>query len=201
VEIGHSLKRSSRIFVGRHSYGVENMRIVSNNEGADLHIGSFCSIAANQVVFLGGNHRTDWITTYPFGHIAQNKFPNGFVNGLEGHPVTKGDVTIGDDVWIGENCAILSGVTIGAGSVIAAGSVVTKNTAPYTISGGNPAKEVKQRFSQEIIQCMLRLQWWNYPDDCINLVVPLLQSEPSIATLKHIESILLSCVTLAPIRE
>lgn len=181
----------SRLIIGRHSYGIENIRITTNNEGADLYIGSFCSIAANQLIFLGGNHRTDWITTYPFGHIKQHEFPNGAVNGLGGHPCTKGDVYIGHDVWIGEGCTILSGVSIGSGSVVAAGSVVTKSMPSYTICGGNPANALRSRFTEATIKKLTSLCWWNYPDDVINLIVPLLQSGPCDEAFAQIESLLL----------
>lgn len=76
------------------------MRIEQFGEGAKLKIGSFCSIAEGVVVFLGGNHRADWITTFPFGHIFQEDLGG---EEIVGHPMTKGDVMIGNDVWIGQN--------------------------------------------------------------------------------------------------
>ncbi len=95
------------MIVGKYTYGKPN--IYSWGEGAKLVIGNFCSISNNCNVYLGGNHRTDWVTTYPFGHIHQRSFNN--FNGV-GHPSTKGDVIIGNDVWIGANVTIMSGVTI-----------------------------------------------------------------------------------------
>ena len=80
---------------GKHTYGVPN--ILWQNNDAKLIIGNFCSIAKNVNIYLGGNHRTDWVTTYPFGHINKHIFNN--FNG-NGHPSTKGDVIIGNDVWI-----------------------------------------------------------------------------------------------------
>jgi len=82
----------------KYTYGVPN--ILWNNENSKLVIGNFCSIAVNVNIYLGGNHRTDWVTTYPFGHIHQNKF--NIFNG-DGHLSAKGDVIIGNDVWIGNN--------------------------------------------------------------------------------------------------
>lgn len=149
--------------VGRHTYGHNNINIIWNQ--ASLEIGSFCSIAANCNIYLGGNHRTDWITTYPFGHINKHIF-NKF-NG-EGHPATKGKVVIGNDVWIGNNVTIMSGVTIGDGAVIACNSHVVKDVEPYSIVGGNPARLIKYRFDKETIEKLLKLKWWEWDDKKIN---------------------------------
>ena len=169
-------EQKSRILVtGKYSYGIDNINIRSWGEGAHLFIGGFCSIARNQTIFLGGNHRTDWTTTFPFGHIFNEAFPAGQINGGHGHPATKGHVIIENDVWIGEGCTIMSGIRIGSGSIVAAKSVVTKDVEPYTIIGGNPAKPIKQRFPQHIIQQLLEIRWWDRSDDDINKIVPLLQ--------------------------
>lgn len=154
---------------GKYTYG--NPNIYYQNPQANLTIGNFCSIAANVNIYLGGNHRTDWVTTYPFGHIHQNKF-NDF-NG-DGHPSTKGNVIIGNDVWIGSDVTIMSGVTIGDGVVIANNSHVVKNVEPYTIVGGNPAKLIKYRFTPEQISKLLEIKWWNWDDEKINKYTPLL---------------------------
>ena len=138
---------------------------------AKLVIGNFCSIAGNCNIYLGGNHRTDWVTTYPFGHINKHNFNN--FNG-EGHPSTKGDVIIGNDVWIGDNVTIMSGVTIGDGVVIANNSHIFKNVEPYSLVGGNPAKLIKKRFTEEQIDKLLEIKWWNWEDDKINRFTPLL---------------------------
>jgi len=148
---------------GKYSYGTPTIR--SFGEGYKLYVGNFCSIASGVTVFLGGNHRTDWVTTYPFGHINKNIF-NGF-NGV-GHPISKGDVIIGNDVWIGSGSTIMSGITIGDGAIIAANSHVIKNVAPYSIVGGNPAKHIKYRFTSEQIEKLLEIKWWNWDDKKIN---------------------------------
>ena len=142
-------------------------------EGKSVTIGSFCSIASNVKIFLGGGHRTDWGTTYPFGHIHEDIF-NSF-NG-DGHPKTNGDVLIGNDVWIASDVTIMSGVKIGDGAVIACNSHVVKDVEPYSIVGGNPAKEIKKRFKNETIEKFLKLKWWDLSDGKINKILPYLCS-------------------------
>ena len=165
----------SQVFItGKHSYGINNIKYQSWGEGAHLYIGSFCQFASGTFIFLGGNHHIDWVSTYPFGHILQDLFPNGSING-GGHPKTNGHVVIENDVWIGMNVTIMSGITIGSGSSIGAGSLVTKDVEPYSIVGGNPSKFIKYRFSRELIQELLLLRWWDYEDIKINKIVPLLQ--------------------------
>jgi acetyltransferase-like isoleucine patch superfamily enzyme len=154
---------------GKYTYGRPN--IFWENSGAKLVFGNFCSIAGGVNIYLGGNHRIDYVTTYPFGHINQNIF-NKF-NG-KGHPSTKGDVIIGNDVWIGSNVTIMSGVIIGDGAVIANNSHVVKNVEPYTLVGGNPAQFIKYRFSKEQIEKLLEIKWWNWDDSKINKFTPLL---------------------------
>lgn len=156
---------------GKYTYGISNIKLYHWGEPAKCTVGAFCSIAENCKIFLGGNHRTDRITTFPFGHIHQHIF-NTF-NG-QGHPATNGDVTIGNDVWIGDSVTIMSGITIGNGAVVAANSHVVKNVEPYSIVGGNPAKHIKYRFTKDQIDRLERAQWWNWPDSKINSSLPLL---------------------------
>ena len=153
------------MIVGKYTYMVEPIDILEVGENADIIIGSFCSIAKGLKVLLGGNHRTDWITTFPFGHIHQEIF-NQFDG--NGHPTTKGSIVIGNDVWIGRNCTIMSGVKIGDGAVIGANSVVAKDIPPYAIAVGNPAKVVKFRFNPDIIDKLLEIKWWEWEDEKIN---------------------------------
>jgi acetyltransferase-like isoleucine patch superfamily enzyme len=158
------------MIVGKYTYYADISLKWQNND-AKLIIGSFCSIADNITIFLGGNHRTDWVTTYPFGHIYVDKF-NKFDG--KGHPATKGDVIIGNDAWIGDGVTIMSGVTIGHGAVIAKNSHVVKNVEPYSVVGGNPAKIIKYRFTQEQIEKLLEIKWWEWTDDKIYDFTPLL---------------------------
>ena len=125
---------------GKFTYGAKNIKVLSWADETKLVIGSYCSIAGEILVFLGGNHDITRMSSFPFGI----KFTRKNFNTLKTlRPLTKGDVTIGSDVWIGERVTILSGVCIGHGAVIAAGSVVTKNVSPYSVVGGNPAEEIK----------------------------------------------------------
>ena len=160
--------------VGSYTYGHNDIEIIHGNEGKTLRIGKFCSIAKGVIVFLGANHRVDWFTTYPFGHYKQEEFPK--VKKEHGHPSTKGDVTIGNDVWIATNATIMSGVRIGDGAVIAANSVVTKDVPPYTIVAGNPAKQIRKRFSDEVINKLLELKWWDKTESEINEISDILCS-------------------------
>jgi acetyltransferase-like isoleucine patch superfamily enzyme len=173
----------SPITLGRFSYGFENITIKQWNEGAALKIGAFCSIAMQVKIFLGGNHRIDWITTYPFGHINQDELGG---TDIVGHPTTNGDVVIGNDVWIGHGATIMSGVTIGDGAVIATEACVVKDVAPYEIVGGNPAKPIRKRFDDEIIALLLQLSWWNLPVETIKDISKTLSAPPSVAILKDL---------------
>jgi acetyltransferase-like isoleucine patch superfamily enzyme len=141
--------------IGEWTYG--KPKVFSWDESTKLTIGKFCSIADGVTIILGGEHRTDWITTYPFNVLFEE------AKCFEGHPRTKGDVMIGNDVWIGTDAFILSGVTIGDGAVIAARSVVTKNVAAYSIVAGNPARHLRFRFPEDVIEALEKICWWDWP--------------------------------------
>lgn len=167
---------------GKGTYG-NNLLISDWGEGATLRIGSFCSIAADVRIFLGGEHRTDWVTTYPFTFLWNA------ADHIKGHPRTKGDVNVGNDVWIGREAVILSGVSIGDGAVVGARSVVTKNVSPYAVVAGNPARFVKKRFDDETISRLLRIKWWNWEDEEIEKSLPVLLSDNIEAFLDYAEKV------------
>jgi acetyltransferase-like isoleucine patch superfamily enzyme len=144
--------------IGDFTYGTPT--VLAWGEGTRLKIGKFCSIAENVTIFLGGNHKTEWVTTYPFPALYV-QFPEA--SHIPGYPATKGGVEIGNDVWIGYSAMILSGVKIADGAVIAAGAVVTRDVGPYEIWGGNPAKLIKKRFSDTTINRLLLEKWWDWP--------------------------------------
>jgi len=157
--------------IGKHTYG--EPLILHWGENSKLTIGNFCSIADNVKIFLGGNHRIDWVTTYPFNALS-DIWDNA--KDIVGHPATKGNVIIGNDVWIGYGATILSGVTISDGAVIGAEAVVTKDVSPYAIVVGNPAREIKKRFSDENIKKLLKIKWWDWEDSEISKKIHLLCS-------------------------
>jgi acetyltransferase-like isoleucine patch superfamily enzyme len=158
-----------RFEVGRFTYG---RPLVMWGNAAHLKVGSFCSIGDGVDILLGGNHRTDWVSTYPF------PTKTGFeeVASRTDFAATKGDVLIGNDVWIGQNVIILSGVTIGYGAVIGAASLVAKSIPPYAIAAGNPAKVIRFRFPEEDIASLLKIAWWNWPLDRIKEALPLIMN-------------------------
>lgn len=158
-------------YYGDYTYGVENMTVKEWGEGSQLKIGKYCSIARGVLILLGGNHRTDWVSTYPFGHIGH------FPKIVSGHPQTNGDVIIGNDVWIGTNATIISGIKIGDGAVIATNSHVVKDVEPYSIVGGNPAKHIKYRFDKGTISELLNIKWWDWDKDKVIQNISLLCSD------------------------
>ena len=176
----------SKIQVGRFSYGFEKAWIRQWGEGASLEAGAFCSFGRGLNVFLGGDHRLDWSTTFPFGHVFSEQLG---VQGIVGHPASRGDIVIGNDVWIGMNVTVMSGVTIGDGAVIAANSTVGKSVGPYEIWGGNPARLIKPRFAEDIIRRLHALRWWECSVGAIREMAPLLSTPPDHAVLDRLEEI------------
>lgn len=136
----------------------KNVRYLFDFTGDKLKIGKFCMIASNvKFIMNGANHLTDAISTYPFAI-----FGNGWEGAMEGKEYPyKGDTIIGNDVWLGYNATIMAGVRIGDGAIIAANSTVVKDVEPFTIVGGNPAQVIKKRFSDEKIDQLLKLKWWD----------------------------------------
>lgn len=168
------------ISLGRFSYGFERISIRDFGDTAALTIGSFCSISSDVTIFLSGNHRMDWVSTFPFGAQFEDELQFGEVAGICS---TNGDVTIGDDVWIGHGVTIMSGITIGSGAVLAANSHIIKDVLPYEIVGGNPAKLIRNRFPKEIVEKLMILKWWNLPVQDIRDIRKVLTSVPEIDVL------------------
>ncbi|MBU3175613.1 Vat family streptogramin A O-acetyltransferase [Clostridium estertheticum] len=152
--------------------------------GDKLIIGKFCAIAHGiEFVMNGANHQMYSVTTYPF-YIMGNGWEKTTPT-LDDLPV-KGDTIIGNDVWIGQNVVIMPGIHIGNGAIIAANSVVTKNVPDYHIFGGNPAKIIRKRFDDNLIQYLLALKWWNWSAEKIFNNLEILCSS-DIEKIKNIE--------------
>lgn len=161
--------------IGKHTYGAKDIYIkkwLKTNQH-QVTIGAFCSIAINCTIYLDGTHNTSFISTFPFGCTHQDIFTK--YNG-DNAITTKGDVIIGNNVYIGDNCTIMSGVTIGDGAIIAANSHVVTSVEPYSIYGGNPAKLIKYRFSEQERAMLKQIPWWTWDDKKINAILPVLMS-------------------------
>ena len=164
------------IFVGDFTYysGVDFEKQVSHHYdfcGDKLVIGKFCQIAAGvRFIMNGANHQMNAVSTFPF-YVLE---------GWEQEPPSiselplKGNTVIGNDVWIGEQAVILPGVHIGDGAIVGAYSVVASDILPYSVAVGNPAREIRKRFDDELIQLMLELKWWDKSVEEINALIPLL---------------------------
>lgn len=143
--------------LGRYSYLGENCRINAN-------IGKFCSVG-NGVLTVGGTHPTrTWASMHPAFYSAARQCGTSFVSEELFKEATPPAV-IGNDVWIGTGALLLGGITVGDGAVVGAGAVVTKDVAPYAVVAGNPAKELRKRFSEEEIAFLQELNWWDLPEE------------------------------------
>lgn len=132
-----------------------------------LRIGKFCQISTGaRFLMNGGNHLGKGISTFPFQIFG------GCWAETPSHWEQKGDIVIGHDVWIGNSATILSGITIGHGSVIGTNALVTRDVAPYSIVGGNPATLIRKRFEEEKIAFLLALAWWDWPVEKITHYLP-----------------------------
>lgn len=144
--------------------------------GARLIIGKFCALAQGTTFIMGpANHRTGSASTYPF-----NVFGGAWIEATPDHMSQlprKGDTVVGNDVWLGRECVVMPGVKIGDGAIVAAYSVVTRDVAPYTVAGGNPARFIKNRFDEELTGLLLRLKWWDLPPEELVAWLPILCDE------------------------
>lgn len=183
--------RSPNIIVGDYTYydDFDNVENFEKNVkyhfdfiGDKLVIGKFCMIASGATFIMnGGNHLVNSVSAYPFAI-----FGNGWENAMAGKSYpSKGDTIIGNDVWIGHKAVIMPGVKIGHGAIIGSFSVVTKDVAPYAVLAGNPAREIRKRFSDHDIETLLHIEWWNWPVEKITRHVSLLTSD-DIASLKKL---------------
>ncbi|WP_320109560.1 CatB-related O-acetyltransferase [Bosea sp. NBC_00550] len=184
LHLAHLIARRPGQFVaGAYTYGRPKVRFPES--GARLAIGRYGSIADGVEILLGGNHRLDWATTYPFPALP-GLWPEAA--STTGHDTTRGDVLIGHDVWLGSQSMILSGVRISHGAVVAARAVVTRDVPPYAIVAGNPARLVRLRFDEATVAALLETRWWALPREELVPLLPLLMSERTEAFVAALRS-------------
>jgi len=164
------LYSSERLTMGRCSYG-DPLVATFPGDTACVRVGAFSSIGPDVILMDGGDHRVDWISTFPFRAVLD--LPGAY---QDGHPLSHGDIEIGNDVWIGRGARVRSGVSIGDGAVIGGYAVVTRDVRPYAIVAGVPARELRRRFSEEQVAALERIAWWLWPMEEIERHVPQLCS-------------------------
>ena len=153
--------------------------------GDKLIIGKFCQIASGvEFIMNGANHQMNAVTTFPFYTLEGWDMEPPSMDDLP----LKGDTVIGNDVWIGQNAVILPGVHIGDGAIIGANSIVGSDVEPYTIVAGNPAKVVRKRFNDELIDLLLSFRWWDKSIDEINDLIPILTCSDLTKVKEEIEA-------------
>ena len=155
-----------RADVGEHTYGDPIIHIYGHDD-TRLQIGRYTSMANGVTFLLGGYHPMDRVTTFPLRNRWQIEGA-----GTDGYPWSPGDIVIGSDAWIGLNATILSGVRVGDGAVIGAGAVVARNVPPYGVVAGNPARLIRRRCTDSQVEALLRIAWWDWPDDVVARHIP-----------------------------
>lgn len=166
ASIGKHVAIFDRVYLDR--VGIDDFSYVANDSRlVNVAIGSFCSIGPSVQIGLARHPSRIFVSTYPAFYSDQNTgCPLSFrKDKIFDDSVPK--TTIGSDVWVGSNVIIPGGIKIGTGAIVAAGTVVTKDVPPYAVVGGNPAKVVRYRFSDEQIKVLLASEWWNWPIDKI----------------------------------
>ena len=161
------LLKYSDIHVGKFSYGYNDIY-----NSCLKYIGAFTSIGPN-IIIVPNDHRMDWVTTSPIASLSDFSFTDKDYM-YDYCPSEARKITIGNDVWIGANCIIFEGVNIGDGAVIAAGSIIRKDVPPYAVVGGVD-RIIKYRFSDDVIQKLLKIKWWDWEDSKIKENIVLMQ--------------------------
>ena len=175
--------RNPKIEVGDYTYYDDftdvgnferNVKYLFDFSEDRLIIGKYCMIASDVTfVMNGGNHLSEAVSAYPFAIFGED-WKDAMAGKSYPH---KGDLVVGNDVWIGYRATLTAGVTVGDGAIIATNATVTKDVPPYTIVGGNPAREIRRRFSQPMIDRLLTLRWWDWPPDRVTRNLHLLTAD------------------------
>ena len=188
-----NIVQAPNISIGEYTYyddaqdptGFERNNILFNYPeiGDRLIIGKFCQIASGVKFIMGpANHRLSSVTTYPF-HVFGGAWSEQTPPHLAQLPF-KGDIVIGNDVWLGRESIVMPGVKIGDGAIVGAYSVVTRDVPAYGVVGGNPARLIKKRFNEELIDLLLSLKWWDFDAERLVEFLPLL-CEPDLQTVQQ----------------
>jgi acetyltransferase-like isoleucine patch superfamily enzyme len=149
--------------IGRHTYHGAELALKTWQKGETIEIGSFCSIAEQVTICAGGSHRIDLVSTFPLEHVA---FRKTIVDRCVLFDKVSRTV-IGNDVWIGLGATIMGGARVGHGAVVGAHAVVHGKVPPYAVVSGNPAEVMFYRFPPDVVQDLLRIAWWDWPDALI----------------------------------
>lgn len=166
---------------GKHTYG--DMQILAWDALTRLDVGDYCSFGPGTVAMLGGEHRPDWVTTFPF--TARGGWPE--VADVPGHPMSRGDISVGSDVWVGVGATLLSGARIGHGAVIGARTVVQGAVPPYAIVTGNPMRFVNWRFQESVRKALIEIAWWGWPEERLRKALPHLVSADIAAFIHKVQ--------------
>ena len=158
------------LVMGNMSYYAPNVVKFKGDTGRVI-IGNFASIAPDADFYVGGLHRVEWVSLYGLRAMLElpGAYEDGFTHG-------RGDIVVGSDTWVTNGCTVMSGVTIGDGAVVGTKAVVAKDVRPYAIVVGNPAKEIGRRFSDEQVEALLRIKWWDWPTELVKERVDALSS-------------------------
>lgn len=182
------IESAKRISAGKMSYHNGDFIIQGSQE---VKIGSYCAFGKN-IHIITENHDYNYpVMQYTFYRHFFGKEHPGVIKDPPNKERTKGGIEIGNDVWIGHNTTILSGVKIGNGAILGNGCIVSKDVEPYSIVGGIPARKIKMRFDDEIIQYLLEIKWWNWSEDKIKRNWEFFELNQNLLKVEEIKSIVI----------
>jgi virginiamycin A acetyltransferase len=163
-----SLQGPGQIEIGPHTYWSPTVRFVTWGTGAEIAVGSYCSIAHGVQILAGADHGVSRLSTYAFGLLDEPAAPDR-------EPLRSERVEIGNDVWIGTSAILVGPLRVGDGAVIGAGAVVVSEVPAYALVGGVPARVIRMRLPSAAVVLLERLRWWDWPVDTVREAEPLLR--------------------------